>query len=85
MSYKSSPQPEAFLMAGDDSIVEYDTTAGSIETRTGKIFSIDKAGTAARVIAGYDLPVRIHYSCDQNAACTLTQGSSMAVHAHLDK
>jgi len=85
LPYKSVPQPETFLMAGDDSIVEYDTAAGSIETRTGKIFSIDKTGTAARVIAGYDLPVRIHYSCDQNAACTLTQGSSMAVHAHLDK
>jgi hypothetical protein len=85
MPYKSAAQPDTYLMAGDDSIVEYDTSAGSIETRTGKVFSIDKAGTAARVIAGYDLPVKIHYSCDQSAACTLTQGSSMAVHAHLDK
>jgi len=85
MPYSRASQPGNFLMAGDDSIVEYDAAAGNIQTGTGKVFSIDKAGANARVIAGFDLPVRIHYSCDQNAACILTQGDEMAVHAHLNK
>jgi hypothetical protein len=85
MPYASASQPGNFLMVGDDSIVEYDAAAGNIQTRTGKVFSIDKAGASARAIAGFELPVRIHYSCDQNAACILTQGDEIAVHAHLSK
>jgi len=85
MPYKGAPQPGSFLMVGDDSIVEYDPATGNIETRTGKVFSIDRMGTAARAIAGYDLPVKIRYACDQNAACTLTQGNAMLVHGRLSK
>jgi hypothetical protein len=78
-----APQPGKFLLAGDDSIVAYDAAAGNIHTRTGKVFSIDKAGPAARAIARLGLPARIRYSCNQNNACTLTQGDAMVVRARL--
>jgi len=74
-----------FSLAGDDAIVEYEAAAGSIHTRTGKVFSIDKAGAGPRVIARLDLPAKIHYSCDQKDVCTLTQGDALLVHAHLMK
>jgi hypothetical protein len=84
-SEENNHKKDSFLLAGDDSIVEYEAAAGSIHTRTGKVFSIDKAGTGARLIAKLELPAKIHYSCDQRAVCTLTQGDAMIVHAHLIK
>jgi hypothetical protein len=83
MPNASPPPPDNFLLAGEDSIVAYDSASGSIHTRTGKVFSIDKAGADARAVAGLGLPARIHYSCDRNAACTLAQGNAMVVRAHL--
>jgi hypothetical protein len=76
---------DSFLLAGDDAIVEYEAAAGSIHTRTGKVFSIDKAGAGPRLIAKLELPAKIHYSCDQKDVCTLTQGDAMLVHARLIK
>ncbi len=85
MTYKTAAAPGTFSIAGDDAIVEYDASAGSIGTRTGKVFSIDKAGAEARAIQGYDLPVTIHYTCDQFAACTLTHGGVVIARARLSQ
>jgi hypothetical protein len=85
MPYKSTTLPGTFFIAGDDAIIEFDASTGSIETRAGKVFSIERTGTAARAIAAYDLPVKIHYACDQTAGCTLTRGGVAIAHARLSR
>jgi len=77
--------PGTFSTSGDDAIVAYDASAGHIETRSGKIFSIDKGGADARAIQAYDLPVSIHYTCNESAACTLTHGGAVMAHAQLSR
>jgi hypothetical protein len=82
---KAAGAADTFSIAGDDSIVEYDPASGRIGTRAGKVFSIERTGTAAHAMEGYDLPVKIHYSCDQTAACTLTRGGTVVAHARLSR
>jgi hypothetical protein len=83
ITYKAAVVPGTFSIAGDDAIVEYDASAGNIGTRAGKVFSIDKAGAEAHAIQGYDLPVTIHYTCDQYATCTLTHSGAVIARARL--
>jgi hypothetical protein len=85
MPYKSSTLPGTFSIAGDDVMVEFDASTGSIETRAGKVFSIERTGAAAHAIEGYDLPVKIHYTCDQTAACMLTRGGAVMTRARLSR
>jgi hypothetical protein len=85
MTYKDAALPGTFSIAGDDAIVEYDASAGNIGTKAGKVFSIDKAGAEAHAIQGYDLPVTIHYRCDQYAACTITHGGVVVARAKLSQ
>jgi hypothetical protein len=85
MTYKAAVLPGTFSIAGDDAIVEYDVSAGNIGTKAGKVFSIDKAGAEAHAIQGYDLPVTIHYRCDQYAACTITHGGVVIARAKLSQ
>ncbi|MGA2217001.1 MAG: hypothetical protein ABSG51_02895 [Terracidiphilus sp.] len=82
---KAAAGPGTFSIAGDDSIVGYDASTGNIETRGGKVFSIDKAGADAHAIQAYDLPVSIHYACNESAACTLTHGGAVMAHAKLSR
>jgi len=82
---KAAGASESFSITGDDSIIEYDPATGKIGTRGGKVFSIERAGTAAQTMEGYDLPVKIHYSCDQTATCTLTRGGAIVAHARLSR
>jgi len=77
--------PPPFYIEGDDSIVEFDGSTGVIETVAGKSFFIGKASPEANAIKTHDLPIGIHYRCDQSSTCTLTSGVLGVLHTRLRK
>ncbi|HEV2484983.1 MAG TPA: hypothetical protein VGT08_05580 [Terracidiphilus sp.] len=68
---KSATAVSFFSIEGDDTIVGYDASSGTIESRTGKAFLVDKKDAVANALRERNLPVAIHYVCDQRGACTV--------------
>jgi hypothetical protein len=80
---KAVQKPFAFSIEGDDSIVDFDTSRGIIETTSGKVFFIDKSGGTASDPRWQDYPVEIHYRCDRSSECTLMHAGTGALHVKL--
>ncbi|MGA3047330.1 MAG: hypothetical protein ABSD67_11940 [Terracidiphilus sp.] len=75
---KPAPNTVVFYIEGDDMIVDFDPYSGVISTRGRKTFLIDRASAEAASLRGGDLPMRVHYRCDQNENCALmTQGAGV--------
>jgi hypothetical protein len=60
-----------FSIEEDDSIVGYQPSSGVLETRGGKAFQMEKKDMVTSALKGVDLPLTIHYRCDQFGACAL--------------
>jgi len=52
-------------------VVGFQPATGIIETRAGKAFQMEKRDMVASALAGAELPLTIHYRCDQFGACAL--------------
>jgi len=68
---------------GDDAIVWFDASTGLIETTAGKTLVIDKTDAVATALKGRDLPIPIHYRCEQSGACMFAGVGAGAEHARL--
>jgi hypothetical protein len=72
---KMKPKPALpvshFSIEEDDSIVGYQPSSGVLETRGGKAFQMEKKDMVTSALKGVDLPLTIHYRCDQFGACAL--------------
>ncbi len=80
---KPAPKLLPFSIEGDDSIVDFDPSRGVIQTGSGKVFFIDRAGGAASDPRWQDYPVDIHYRCDRSSECVLVHAGAGALHARL--
>lgn len=60
-----------FSVEEDDQAVSFVASNGTIETRAGKVFQMEKRDQVAQNLKGVDFPIRIHYRCDQLGACAL--------------
>ncbi|MGA2652375.1 MAG: hypothetical protein ABSF28_17705 [Terracidiphilus sp.] len=80
---KPAPNTVLYYIEGDDAIVDFDASTGSITTRSRKLFSIERGGAEAALLKGSDLPMRIHYRCDQNGNCSLMSHGAGVLHARL--
>ncbi len=67
---KTSPN-SFFSVEADDSLVGYQARSGIVETLSGKSFMVEKRELVASSLKGVDLPIPIHYRCDQFGACAL--------------
>jgi hypothetical protein len=83
MTAKPAQKLLPFSIEGDDTIVDFDTSRGIIETGAGKFFFIDKSGGAASDYRWQDYPVEIHYRCDQGSECILMHAGAGALHVRL--
>jgi hypothetical protein len=72
-----------FSMEGDDAIVDFDASRGIIETNSGKVFFIDKAGGTVSDPRWQDYPVPVHYRCDRGSECTLMHAGTGSLHVRL--
>jgi hypothetical protein len=79
----SAPPLLSFTIEGDDAIVEFDVSQGTIETRAGKTFLFSKASGEIVNPKWQDYPVGIHYKCDQASACTITHSGAGALRVRL--
>ena len=82
---KAAAKPVAFLIEGDDAIVEFDPIRGVIETSAGKIFFFDRAAGEVTDPRWQNYPANIHYRCDQSSECTITRGGLGALRARMRK
>jgi hypothetical protein len=66
------PLPNShFSLEQDDALVGFQAATGVAETRGGKSFLVEKRDLVASSLRGVDLPIPIHYRCDQLGACSL--------------
>jgi hypothetical protein len=63
------PEPPVYI-EGDDAIVYIDGISGMVETSAGKTLMLDKTDPVLAELRGRDIPISIHYRCDQTGACT---------------
>ena len=82
---KPAPNTVQFFIEGDDAIVDFEPSNGNIITRGRKLFSIERNGPEAALLKSGDLPMRIHYRCDQNGNCSLMSHGAGILHARLRK
>jgi hypothetical protein len=80
---KPAPKVSPFYIEGDDAFVAYDPSTGLIEALSGRHFVIDKTSADAAALKSVDLPVTVHYKCDQGANCTITRAGANPVHSRL--
>jgi hypothetical protein len=80
----SAPAP-GFFIEGDDSIALYDASTGTIETNGNRVFLIDRASAEANALKAADLPLDVHYRCDQNENCLLRSRGVGLLHGRLRK
>ena len=69
---RKAPALPPIYIEGDDSIVWFDPAGGVLETRAGMTMLVDKTDTVASALKGHELPIPIHYRCDQSGGCTFS-------------
>jgi hypothetical protein len=74
-----------FSVDSDDALVGYQASTGVVETRNGKTFLVEKRELVASSLKGVDLPIPIHYRCDQLGACALAGLNSGIQRAWLER
>jgi hypothetical protein len=73
----------AFAIEGDDVLVAFDVTKGTMETSGRRFFAIDKLGVGNNLAAWQDVPANIHYRCDLNSLCIIKRAGAGVVYARL--
>jgi hypothetical protein len=74
-----------FSVEEDDALVGFQATTGIAETRAGKSFLVEKRDLVASSLKGVELPIPIHYRCDQLGACALAGLNSGIQRAWLER
>jgi hypothetical protein len=74
-----------FWVEGDDSVVDFDTVHGVIQTRGRKTFYIAAATAAAADSRWQDYPVNIHFRCDRSSSCELMHTGLGALRARMSR
>jgi hypothetical protein len=80
------PLPNShFSLEQDDALVGFQAATGVAETRGGKSFLVEKRDLVASSLRGVELPIPIHYRCDQLGACALAGLNAGIQRAWLEK
>jgi hypothetical protein len=74
-----------FSVETDDALVGYQASTGAVETRAGKTLLVEKRDLVASSLKGVELPIPIHYRCDQFGACALAGLNAGIQRAWLEK
>jgi hypothetical protein len=77
------PQLTPIFVEGDDQIVWVDPSGGVVETNGGKALILDKGDKLGAALKGGDLPIAIHYRCNEATGCTFSTVGLGIHHAQL--
>lgn len=81
---KTVPQTvPPIYVEGDDQIVFVDAAGNVVETTGGKALILEKGDNLVAALKGRDLPVGIHYRCNEAAGCTFSAAGLGIHHARL--
>jgi hypothetical protein len=72
-----APRPVGIMIEGDLTVADFDASTGTVETREGRSFSVNQAGTDGNTLAWQEYAGNVHYRCTQTGNCRLT-GSGIA-------
>jgi hypothetical protein len=73
----------SFVIEGDVTVVDFDASAGTIETHEGKRFVIGTKMAQNNAIPWEDYRSNLHYRCDQAGSCTLMRAGVVVPNARL--
>jgi hypothetical protein len=76
-------QPAIFFSEGDATVVDFDSTLGSILTDDGRTFVLGATVAMSSATSWNDYRANVHYRCDQGGKCTLTRNGVIALNAKL--
>jgi hypothetical protein len=83
---KPAPPPlTPIFVEGDDQIVWVDPSGGVVETNGGKALILDKGDNLGAALKGRDLPIAIHYRCNEATGCTFSTVGLGTHHARLKR
>jgi hypothetical protein len=82
---KAAPAVPPIYIEGDDAILWFDASTGMIETSAGKVILIDRTDAVAAALNVRDLPIPIHYRCEQTGVCTFAGVLAGVEHARLSR
>jgi hypothetical protein len=85
---QSTPIPvtrtASFYSEGDATVVNFDASAGKIETYEGRTFAIGLATQPGNATSWEDYRANVHYRCDQFGNCTLARKGVVVRDAKLE-
>jgi hypothetical protein len=82
-STESVSKPAGMMIEGDLTVADFDASTGTVETREGKSFSVNEAGSDGNTLAWQDYAGHVHYRCTQSGSCTLAGSGVTASGAKL--
>jgi hypothetical protein len=82
-STENVSKPAAMVIEGDLTVADFDASTGTVETREGRSFSINQAGSDGNTLAWQDYAGNVHYKCTQGGSCTLAGSHVSASGARL--
>ena len=82
-STENISKPAAMVIEGDLTVADFDASTGTVETREGRNFSINQAGSDGNTLAWQDYAGNVHYKCTQGGSCTLAGSHVSASGARL--
>ncbi len=83
MNLKDEIKYSNFYIEGDLTVVDYDATAGTIETSDGRTFVVGVTVAASNAAPWGEYRSNLHYRCSRNGSCALSRAGAVAPNARL--
>lgn len=75
----------SFTVEGDDKVVDFDLSTGTVTTDGGETFVLAKAILEKNLSLWENSPVNVHYRCDIASSCTLSFAGTVLSHIRMER
>ncbi len=83
LNLKDEIKSSNFYIEGDLNVVDYDATAGTIETSDGRTFVVGITVAASNAAPWDEYRSNLHYRCSRTGSCALSRAGAVAPNARL--
>jgi hypothetical protein len=83
LNLKNEIKSSNFYIEGDLNVVDYDATAGTIETSDGRTFVVGITVAASNAAPWGEYRSSLHYRCSRTGSCALSRAGAIAPNARL--
>lgn len=89
VSRAAGPETDAtahsFTIEGDDKVVDFDLSAGTVTTDGGETFVLAKAILEKNLSVWENSPVHVHYRCDVASSCTISFAGTVLSNIRMER